>query len=179
MYCRFVQLTEGGMNSDIFAHTAYSVFSAHKTLHLLKGLGETFFFYLAPRQEDDTSIYLTWQRDKSCFHLSFDSLGTASGGHFLFLSFFPSFGRERRQRESEERAGGIYGDTVKSPDKQETGDSRKKSALQDEKRHKGFHCLTSGVPFITTSISFFPLSGDVTSSKNDVPTQPNCKQNSK
>lgn len=41
--------------------------------------------------------------ETNLFHLSFDLLGTESGGHFLFLSFLPSLGRERGKRENEER----------------------------------------------------------------------------
>lgn len=122
------------------------------------------------------SILLGNETNLALFHLSFDLLGTESGGHFIFLSSLLRGGKEGREKMRRERASYSY--RVKSTDKQETDDSITKSDLQDEKRHKGLHGLTFGVPFITTSISFLPLRGDVTKQPRllNVPMQPNCKR---
>lgn len=150
--------------SDIFAHTAYSV-SAHKTLHLLEGLGETFFSFTwhCDRRVVPPSILLGNETNLSLFHLSFDLLGTESEGHFL--SFFRK-GKERGQRGKKEGEQEEFIATELNPQTKKR-QSIKKSDLQNEKRHKGLHCLTSGDPFITTFISFLSLSEE-TSQSNSV-----------
>lgn len=90
-----------------------------------------FFFSLALRLEGDSSLYLTWQI--FIFSLIYLALNQDVFSFFIFV-FGRKEGRKEERRESNRNA-----------------DRRQREMTKDKKK-KRLHCLTSVVPFITSSI---------------------------
>lgn len=92
------------MNSSEDLLIQHTAFSAHKTLHLLEGLGVKdvffFFFNLALRQEDTTPPLSNLAMRQTFHFFVFDFLGTESE---KFLSYFLSSGRGKKQEGEEKR----------------------------------------------------------------------------
>lgn len=141
---------------------SYSIQRFLLTKHYISfslGVRDFFFFNLALRQENKTSFYLTWHWDRE--FLSFSSFFWFTWhwirrmSFFLiafFIAFVLSFGRGGGRRGK----GGGRSYRGKQTEKEGRDDCIRKIDLLDAKRHKGL------VPFITTSISFLSLRGEVT-----------------
>lgn len=92
------------MNSSEDLLIQHTAFSAHKTLHLLEGLGVKdvffFFFNLALRQEDTTPPLSNLAMRQTFHFFVFDFLGTESE---KCLSFFLQ--EEEKNRKEKKRGG--------------------------------------------------------------------------
>lgn len=79
--------------SDIFAHTAYSVFCSQNIT--FAWVWVTLFFNLALRQENNTSFYLTWQWDREALlFFIFPLIYLALNQKDVFLYFLLLEGKE-------------------------------------------------------------------------------------
>lgn len=144
------------MNSSVDLLIQHTAFSAHKTLHLLEGLGVKdvfFFFNLALRQEDKTPPLSNLAMRQTFHFFVFDFLGTESE---KCLSYFLSLGRGKKtgRRGKEEELEGVKATELNAKRRWIKECTQKK--MRDDT--KG----STVAPFITAFISFLSLRGEVT-----------------
>lgn len=143
------------MNSSEDLLIQHTAFSAHKTLHLLEGLGVKdvfFFFNLALRQEDNTPPLSNLAMRQTFHFFVFDFLGTESE---KCLSYFLSLGRGKKtgRRGKEEELEEVKATELNAKRRWIKECTQKK--MRDDT--KG----STVAPFITASISFLSLRGEV------------------
>lgn len=146
------------MNSSEDLLIQHTAFSAHKTLHLLEGLGVKdvfffFFFNLALRQEDTTPPLSNLAMRQTFHFFVFDFLGTESE---KCLSYFLSLGKGKKtgRRGKEEELEGVKATELNAKRRWIKECTQKK--MRDDT--KG----STVAPFITAFISFLSLRGEVT-----------------